>query len=79
MLSFKGALGFITRSGKRGDEGRDSGISSSSRSSDDEKEDMKEHYTSTGILLPAGQNMNEITVERFTSKQISTEVDDYSN
>jgi hypothetical protein len=66
FLTFKGALGFITGSGKRGEEDSDSGISSSSKSSDDEKEDIKNHYTSTGILAPAGQSMNEISVERFT-------------
>ncbi len=50
---------------------------SSSNPSDDEKEDTKDHYTSTGVLAPAGQSLNEIAVERLTSKQISAEVDDY--
>jgi hypothetical protein len=54
-------------------------MSSSSQSSDDEKEDIKDHYTSTGIMAPAGQSMSEITVERLTSRQISAELDDYCN
>ena len=54
-------------------------MSSSPNPSDDEKEDTKDHYTSSGILAPAGQSLNEIAVERLTSKQISAELDDYCN
>ena len=78
LLTFKGALGFITRAAQREKEDNDSGISSRSESSDDEKGDIRDHYTSTVILAPAGQSLNEITVTRLTNKQICSEVDDYS-
>jgi hypothetical protein len=58
FLSFKGALGFMTSSAKRGDDDRDSGESSRTDSSDDDKDELKDTYTSTGILAPAGQTMN---------------------
>jgi hypothetical protein len=77
LLTFKGALGYITRAAQREEEGDDSGISSRSESSDEEKAGIRDHYTSTGILAPAGQSLNEITVTRLTHKQVCTEVDAY--
>jgi hypothetical protein len=58
FLSFKGALGFMTSSAKRDEEDRDSGDSSRSDSAGDDKDEVKDHYTSTGILAPAGQTIN---------------------
>ena len=77
FLSFKGALGFMTSSSKRDEEDWDSGASSRSDSSGDDKDETKDHYTSTGILVPAGQTINQMTVLRLRHKEISAEVDDY--
>jgi hypothetical protein len=77
LLTFKGALGFITRAAKREEEGEDSGISSRSQSSDDDNADIRDHYTSTDILAPAGQSLNQITVTRLTHKHIIAQVDEY--
>ncbi len=79
FLSFKGALGFITTAAKRGEEDGDSGVSSASNTSDDEKDDIKDHYTSTAILVPAGQSINQINVVRLGHKEISAELDVYSS
>ena len=77
FLSFKGALGFMTSNAKRDEEDRDSGESSRSDSSGDYKDDNKDQYTSTGILKPAGQTINQITVLRLRHKEISGEIDEY--
>jgi hypothetical protein len=58
FLSFKGALGFMNSSSKRDEDDRNSGESSRSDSSGDDKDEIKDTYTSTGILTPAGQTIN---------------------
>ena len=58
FLSFKGALGFMTSSASIDGEDRDSGDGSSSDSAGDDRDEVKDHYTSTGILAPAGQTIN---------------------
>jgi hypothetical protein len=68
LLTFKGAIGFFSSSAKREEDDNDSGISSRSELSGDEWAELKDYYTTTGILAPARQSINEITVARLTYK-----------
>ncbi len=77
MLTFKGALGYITGTKREEFNDSDSGDSSQSQQSDEQAESIKDQYTTTGILAPAGQSLCEITVTRLTYKQINAEIAEY--
>ncbi len=68
MLTFKGALGFITGAKRADDNDSDSGVSSGSQRSEEDQEETRGSYTSTCILVPAGQSLNDISVERQSQK-----------
>ena len=77
VLTFQGALGFLGYNNKSNDRDGDSGNSSSSGSPDDNQRGSKENYTSTGVLIPRGQPINEITVSRYSLNNISAMIDAY--
>jgi len=77
VLKFQGALGFLGYNNMRNERDGDSGNSSSSDSSDDNERGNKENYTSTGVLIPRGQPINEITVSRYSMNSISAMIDAY--
>ena len=77
VLTFQNALGFLGYDKKRNDRDGDSGNSSSSDSSDENQAGSKENYTSTGVLIPRGQPINEIVVSRHSMNSISAIIDGY--
>ncbi len=68
VLKVQGALGFLRFSSKNEENDGDSGNSSGSQRSDDDQEESRGLYTSTCILVPAGQSLNEISLARQTNK-----------
>jgi hypothetical protein len=77
VLKFKGALGYLGYRPEPENQDRDSGNSSSSQTSDDEESDLKQFYTSTGVLIPQSQAVSEIKVTRFSMKEITSFIEAY--
>jgi hypothetical protein len=71
VLKLKGALGMIGF--KPIDENSDGNSSESldSDSSEDEKLENKNFYTSTGVIVPKGQHISEIIVSHLSMKHIT--------
>ena len=80
VLKFQGALGLLgfgsKEGGKDGDSG-DSGDSSATGFSDDDGEEGKDIYLSTGVLASRGQLVSEIHVARYSRAQIGALIDGY--
>jgi hypothetical protein len=77
VLKFKGALGYLGLTTEQGHQESGSDNTSSLESSDDNEGYSKQFYTSTGVITPQGQAINEISATRLTMKDISTEIDAY--
>jgi hypothetical protein len=77
VLRFKGALGYLGLRSEDGDQESSSNNSSSPQSSDDDESSSKQFYTSSGVLTPQSQSINEIKVTRSTMKDITIEIDAY--
>ncbi len=77
VLTFKGALGYLGLRTAETHQESSSENSSTPQSSDDDEGGLKQFYTSSGVLSPQSQALNEITVTRFPMKDITTEIDAY--
>ena len=74
VLKFQGALGLLGFGSK---EGGKEGDSSATGFSDDDGEEGKDIYLSTGVLAPRGQPVSEIHVARYSTAQIGALIDGY--
>ena len=74
VLKFQGALGLLGFGSKEG--GKD-GESSTTGFSDDDGEEEKDIYLSTGVLTPRGQLVSEIHMARYSTAQIAALIDGY--
>ncbi len=79
MLRFQGALGLLGFARDTDKTEGDSGNSSRSNSIDDDDVNPKTVYTTTGILIPESQPINEIQVQRFTKKQLIARINEYKS
>ena len=77
VLKFQGALGLLGFGSKEGGKDGDSGDSSATGFSDDDDEQEKDIYLSTGVLAPRGQPVSEIHVARYSTAQIGALIDGY--
>jgi hypothetical protein len=77
VLKFQGALGLLGFGSKEGGKDGDSGNSSATGFSDDDGEEGKDIYMSTGVLIPQGQRVSEIYVARYSTAQIGALIDGY--
>ena len=77
VLRFKGALGYLGLRSEEAHQESSSSNSSSPQTSDEDESASKQFYTSSGVLTPQSQAMSEITVTRFTMKDITAEIDAY--
>ena len=77
VLKFQGALGLLGFGSKEGGKDGDSGNSSATGFSDDDEEEEKDIYLSTGVLAPRGQPVSEIHVARYSTAQITALIDGY--
>ena len=77
VLKFQGALGLLGFGSKEGGKEGDSGDSSATGFSDDDGEEGKDIYLSTGVLAPRGQPVSEIHVASYSTAQIGALIDGY--
>jgi hypothetical protein len=77
VLKFQGALGLLEFGLKDEEEDGDSGNSATQGSWDDDKNDEKSIYLSTGVLRPTGQAVSEIKVTSHTTAGIKALLDSY--
>jgi hypothetical protein len=75
VLKFQGALGLLGFGPK--DEDGDSGNSATQGSWDDDENDEKSIYLSTGVLRPTGQAVSEIKVTSYSITGIKALLDAY--
>ena len=77
VLKFQGALGLLGFGSKEGGKDGDSGNSSATGFSDDDNDEEKDIYLSTGVLAPRGQPISEIHVARYSIGNIGALIDGY--
>ena len=78
VLKFQGALGLLGFGSKEGGKDGDSGDSSATGfSDDDDEEEGKGIYLSTGVLLPHGNLGSEIHMKRNFIAQIGALINGY--
>ena len=77
VLKFKGDLGMIGLKSHENESGGDSSNVSTSDFSDEDLIDAKQSYTLTGVLVPDGQAISEITVTWLSMKEIGDYVEKY--
>ena len=70
VLKFQGALGLLGFRPKGEEEDGDSGNSATQGSWDDDENDEKSIYLSTGVLRPTGQAVSGIKITSHTSAGI---------
>jgi hypothetical protein len=77
VLKFQGALGLLGFGSKGDDEDGDSGNSATQGSWEDDNNDDKDSYLSTGVLIPTHQPVSEIIFTRHRISGINSLVDAY--
>ena len=77
VLKFQGALGLLSFGSKGDDDDGDSGNSFTQASWEDENDDDKESYLSTGVMIPTHQPVSEIVVTRHRISSINSLLDAY--
>jgi hypothetical protein len=77
VLKFQGALGLLGFGVKGNDDDGDSGNSFTQASWEDENDDDKDSYLSTGALIPTHQPVSEIIVTRHRISGINSLLDAY--
>ena len=77
VLKFQGALGLLGFGPKDEEEDGDSGNSATQGSWDDDENDEKSIYLSTGVLRPTGQAVSEIKVTSHSIAGIKALLDAY--
>jgi hypothetical protein len=77
VLKFQGALGLLGFGSKEEGKDGDSGNSSATGFMDDDGEEGKDIYLSTGVLAPRGKSFSEIHVAHFSTVQIGALIDGY--
>ena len=77
VLKFQGALGLLGFGSKGDDEDGDSGNSATQGSWEDDNNDDKDSYLSTGVLIPTHQPVSEIIVTRHRISGINSLLDEY--
>ena len=75
LLKFQGALGLLGFSSKEEGKDGDSGNSPAAGFSDENGEEAKDIYLSTGVLVPHGLPVSEIHVARYSTAQIGALID----
>ena len=77
MLKIQGALGLQSFSSKGDNEDGDSGNSATQGSWEDDNDEDKDSYLSTGLLIPTHQPFSEIIVTRHRISGINSLLDAY--
>ncbi len=77
VLKFQGALGLLCFGPKYEEEDGDSGNSATQGSWDDDENDEKNIYLSSGVLCRTGQALSEIKVLNHTTAGIRALLDSY--
>jgi hypothetical protein len=77
VLKFQGALGLLGFGPKGEEEDGDSGNSATQGSWDNDENDEKRIYLSTGVLRPTGQAISEIKVTNHSPAGIKALLDSY--
>ena len=77
VLKFQGALGLLGFGAKVDDDDDDSGNNFTQASWEDENDDDKDFYLSTGVLIPTHQPLSEIVVTRHRISGISSLLEAY--
>ena len=77
LLKFYGALGLLGFGSKGDDEDSDSGNSATQGSWEDDNDDEKDSYLSTGVLIPTHQPISEIIITRHRISGIISLLDAY--
>ena len=77
VLKFQGALGLLGFGAKGDDEDGDSGNSTTQGSWEDDNDDDKDSYLSTGVLITTHQPVSEIIVKRHRINGINSLLDAY--
>ena len=77
VLKFQGAIGLLGYGPKDEEEDWESGNSATQGSWDDDENDEKSIYLSTGVLRPTGQAVSEIKITSHTTASIKALLDSY--